>query len=152
MSGHPAHVVSPEGFTDRVARAALAAVPLVVGLGVVAMIVSPEVFAETESATGETPWGGAIFGLATFLAFTALPLGLFSWALRAGRRRGLVLTAIGAPFLALAFGVIPLAGALIGGWEGVSPLAVLVGAGCAVLNGFVLAAALRQLNVASGDG
>ena len=143
MIGHAADAIRRADFSDRVAISALAAVPVVVGLGVVAMLLSPAAFAETDAVPGETPWGGAIAGLAMFLAFTALPLGLFSWALRTGRRRALFATAIAAPYLALFFGVIPLAGALVEGWEDLSPLAVLIGAGCAVLQCFVLAAAIR---------
>lgn len=152
MSGSLTHRAGPADFTERVAFVALAAVPVVAGLGTVAMVLSPEGFAETEAVAGETPWGGAIFGLAMFLAFTALPLGLFSWALRTRRRRALVLTAIAAPYLAIFSGILPLAGALIGGWEGVSPLAVAVAAGCAVIHGFVLAAALRELRGGSPGG
>lgn len=145
MDGPVGHTMGPGGFAEAVAAAARVAVPVVVGLGVVAMLVSPEAFAETETVAGETPWGGAVAGLGAFLAFTALPLGLFAWALRAGRRRGLLLAAVAAPCLALFAGAFPLAGAVAGGWKGVSPLAVLIGAGCAVLHGFVLAAALRAL-------
>lgn len=152
MGGHLAPVGGSARFAERVAFAALVAVPVVVGLGVVAMIISPEAFAETEPTAGGTPWGGAVAGLAMFLAVTALPLGLFSWALRARRRSGLILTAAAAPYLAVFAGLLPLAGALVEGWDGLSPLAVVLAAGCAVADGFVLAAALRELRGPSPGG
>lgn len=145
MGGHTADALGSGDFVERVAAAALGAVPVVVGLGVVAMVISPEAFAETEAIAGTTPWAGAIAGLAAFLAFTALPLGLSAWALRAGGRRALLAVAVVAPFLILFGGVFPLAGAIVGGWQDLSALAVLVSAGCAVLEGFVLAAALRAM-------
>lgn len=152
MSGHPVAAAGPAGFAERVARAALAAVPVVFALGTVAMILSPEVFAESEGTSGGTPWAGALAGLAMFLAVTAVPLALFAWALHARRRGGLVATAIAAPLLAVQTGVLPLVGALVGGWDGLSPLAVLVGAGCAVVYGFVLAAVVRELTGTNPGG
>ena len=143
MGGHTADAIGSEDFVERVAAVALGAVPVVAGLGVVAMVISPEAFAETDAVAGSTPWAGAVAGLAALLAVTALPLGLFSWALRAGRRPGLLAVAVVAPLLILFVGVLPLAGAIAGGWQDLSALAVLVSAGCAVLEAFVLAAALR---------
>ena len=61
-------------------------------------------------------------------------------------------TAIAAPLLAVQTGVLPLVGALVGGWDGLSPLAVLVGAGCAVVYGFVLAAVVRELTGTNPGG
>ena len=129
-------------FEERVALACWAAVPVVVILGVVAMLMQPEVFAETETTDGTTPWGGAIAGLSAFLLFTAAPLAFFGHALRAGTRRLLTITIIAAAILALYGGLIPLLGALVGGWEGVSALAVLTGAAVGVLEGFVVVAAV----------
>ena len=130
-------------FERRVTVAAFAAAPILAGLGVIAMLISPEVFAASEESTGAGLWIGALFGLAMFLAFVALPPLLFGLALRSGRGRWLTATLIGAPALALYMGLLPLIGAILGGWDGVSPLAVLAAAAAAVLEGFVFAAALR---------
>jgi hypothetical protein len=138
--------IPPSPFAQRVALACWAAIPPVVVLGVVAMLSSPEVFAETQDSSGATPWGGAIAGLALFLLFTAAPLAFFGHALRAGTRGRLTAALIGAAVLALYGGLLPLAGALVGGFEGVSAIAVLTAAGVAVLEAFVVAAALRELS------
>ncbi len=122
-----------------------AAVPAVVVLGAIAMLIQPEVFAETEDTGGATPWGGAIAGLALFLLFTAVPPALFGHALRAGTRRGLVVTLLAAALLALYVGVLPLIQALVAGWDGLSVIAVLTAAAVAVLEGFVVAAAVTGI-------
>ncbi len=135
----------PGPFEERVATACWAAVPVVVVLGVIAMLQSPEIFAETGSADGSTPWGGAILGLATFLLFTAAPLVFFGHALRAGTRGRLMASALLAAGLGFYGGVLPLLGGLVEGWGGVSVLAVLTAAGVAVLDGFVVAAAVQGI-------
>ena len=138
-------------FAERVALACWAAIPPVAVLGLVAMLRSPGVFAEAQDSSGPTPWGGAIAGLAFFLLFTAAPLAFFGHALRAGTRGRLTAALIGAAVLALYGGVLPLAGAVVGGWEGLSAIAVLTAAGVAVLEGFVVAAAARGLADMRGD-
>ena len=130
-------------FERRVAWSALVAAPLLVVLGAVAMVMNPEAFAESDSATGAGLWLGAAFGLAMFVAFTAVPQLLFGLGLRSGTRAALTATLIAAPLWALYFGLLPLAAALIGGWSGLAPLAVLASAAAGVLDIFVFVAALR---------
>lgn len=125
------------------ATAALAAVPVIVVLGVIAMFLSPHAFAESESTTGSGLWIGAALGLAMFLAFVGLPQLLFGLALRSGKRGRLTATALTAPIVALFFGLLPLVAALRDGWTGVAPLAVATAAAVAVLDAFVFAAAIR---------
>jgi hypothetical protein len=115
------------------------------------MLRSPYGFAEVQGSSGPTPWGGAIAGLALFLLLTAAPLAFFGHALRAGTRGRLTAALIGAAVLGLYGGLLPFIGALVGGWEGVSAIAVLTAAGVAVLEGFVVAAAVRGLSGAHRD-
>jgi hypothetical protein len=130
-------------FERRVQGSALAAGPLLLVLGVLAMLMDPEAFAESDSASGAGLWLGAAFGLAMFVAFTAVPQLLFGLALRSGTRVALTSTAIFAPLWALYFGLLPLAAALIGGWSGLAPLAVLASAAAGALDVFVFVAAMR---------
>ena len=110
-------------FERSVSRAALAAAPIMVVLGTVAMLVSPHIFAESESVTGTDLWVGASVGLGLFIVVGALPQLLFGLALRAGGRGKLEATAVAAPVWAVFVGGLPLIGAVIGGFEGLSPLA-----------------------------
>ncbi len=105
----------------------------------------PAVFAESDTATGAGLWGGALVGLAMFTVAGPLPQLLFGLALRSGTRVALTAAAIGAPLWALYVGLLPFLAALIGGWEGVAPLAVLVTAAAGVLDVFVFVAARRGL-------
>ena len=127
----------------RVAAAALGAAPIVVVLGLIAALLSPHVFAEDDSATGTDLWLGAAFGLAQFLVFLAVPQPLFGIALRSGTRRRLTATAIAAPLLAIFGGLLPAIGAITGGLDGVSGLAVVTSAGVGILDCFVFVIALR---------
>jgi len=68
---------------------------------------------------------------------------LFGLALRSGTRAKLIVTAITAPIWAVFFGLLPLVGAVMDGWKGVAPLAVVTAAAAGVLNFFVFVAALR---------
>jgi hypothetical protein len=129
----------------RVARAAPAVAAIMALTGLVAMLVSPHAFAESDSATGRELWVGAVLGLVLFLVVYPLPQLLFGLGLRSGRRGALVATSILAPLWAVFFGVTPLIGAIAGGWSGVAPVAVLGAAAAAVFDGFVLVAALRGL-------
>jgi hypothetical protein len=76
------------------------------------------------------------------LALYAIPLLLFGLGLRAGTFGKLTATMAAAPVWAV-LGLQPLMAALVGGWAGVSPVAVVAAAVTGVLNCFVFVAALR---------
>lgn len=125
----------------RTAAASLASAPVIVALGVVAALTSPE------AVSGEadpTP-GGVAFGTAMFVVFTAVPQVLFGLALRSGSPTWLTVTAVAAPIWAVWFGLLPLVAGLVGGREGTAPVAIAAAAAAAVLDGFVLVAARRGL-------
>jgi hypothetical protein len=113
---------------------ALVAAPLLVLAGILAAVVSPDVMAGDETATGRDLWLGAAVGALEFALVVALPPVLFALALRSGRRRPIVATAVVAPLWALGTAFIPLAGALVGGFEGVSAIAVVAAALAGVLD------------------
>jgi hypothetical protein len=132
-------------FERLVARAALAAAPIMAALGTIAMVLSPHVFAESDSATGTGLWVGAGFGLAVFLLVAALPQLLFGLALRSGGRVKLEATAVGAPVWSIFVGGLPAIAAAIDHWEGVSVPASISAGTAAVLDGLVFVAARRGL-------
>ncbi|HUZ83924.1 MAG TPA: hypothetical protein VMU66_04470 [Gaiellales bacterium] len=127
-----------------VTAAALVAAPLLAAVALIAMLRSPHEFAESETASGASLWLGAAFGLATLLAVYALPQLAFGLALRAGRPRWLRFTAVTSPVLAVV-ALVPFLGALVNGWNGVSPIAVVTVACAGVLDCFVFVVALRRL-------
>jgi hypothetical protein len=133
----------------RVTTSALAAAPLMTVVGTIAMVLSPGKFAESDTATGSGLWIGAIVGLATAMVVYALPQLLFGLALRAGTRRKLIATAVTAPLLAF-LSLLPVAGAVIGGWAGVAPLAVVTVGAAGVLDCFVFVVAVRGLRRLGG--
>lgn len=128
----------------RVTTAALVAAPLLAVVAMIAMLWSPHEFAESDTASGASLWLGAAFGLATVLVVYALPQLAFGLALRSGRRRWLIFTAIASPLLAV-FCLVPFLGALVNGWNGVSPVAVDTVACAGVLDCFVFVVTLRLL-------
>ncbi|HMN99426.1 MAG TPA: hypothetical protein PKD59_08440 [Miltoncostaeaceae bacterium] len=123
------------------AAAAFAAAPVIAAVGVVCAIVWPEAV----SGEADPTTGGIVAGTVAFVLVTAAPLVLFGWALRSGNPRALTVVAVAAPVWAVWFGLIPLVGALVGGWEGLAPPAVVTAAAAGVLDGFVLVAARRGL-------
>ena len=143
MSGDHPQGEDRTAFERRVVTATLAAAPLMAVVGIIAMFLSPNAFAESDSATGVGLWLGAALGLAMLLVFYPLPQLLFGLALRSGTRGKLTATAIAAPLWAVFFGLLPLVSALTTGWTGVAPVAVIGAAAAAVLDCFVLVAALR---------
>lgn len=138
-------------FERRVAIAALAAAPALVAVGAVSAAIWPEVMAEGDTATGSDLVVGALAGLAMFVVVAAVPQLLFGLALRSGRRRPLTITAFAAPFWALYVGFLPLIAALVEGWDGLAPPAVIAAAAAGVLDGFVMAAALSALRRLGGS-
>jgi hypothetical protein len=134
--------VSWTPFERRVITTALAAAPLMAVIATAAMIVSPHEFAESDTATGWGLWLGAVLGLAMVLVLYVLPQLLFGLALRSATYGRVTAVAIVSPLLAF-FGLQPLIAALIGGWAGVAPLAVVTAAAGGVLDCFVFIVALR---------
>lgn len=128
----------------RVTTAALVAAPLLAVVAIIAMLWSPHEFAESDTASGASLWLGAAFGLAVVLVVYALPQLAFGLALRSRRPRWLRFTAVASPLLAV-FCLVPFLGALVNGWNGVSPVAVVTVACAGVLDSFVFVVALRQL-------
>jgi hypothetical protein len=120
----------------------VAATPVIAAAGVVSAIGWPEAV----SGEADPTTGGVVAGTVAFVLTTAAPQLLFAWALRSGNARALTATAVAAPVWAVWFGLIPLAGALVGGWEGLAPPAVVTAAATGVLDGFVLVAARRGLH------
>jgi len=132
-------------FERGVTVAALAAAPVMVVVGAVAMALSPRVFAEC-NATGPCPrmWLGASSGLALALVVYALPQLLFGLALRSGRRRPLRATAIAAPLFA-AFLLVTTSVNYANGFSGVSGTATVMVTAAGLLDVLVFVAALRAL-------
>jgi succinate dehydrogenase hydrophobic anchor subunit len=128
----------------RVTTAALVAAPLLTVAAMIAMLWSPHEFAESDTASGTSLWLGAAFGLVMVLVVYALPQLAFGLALRSGRPRWLTFTAVASPLLAV-FCLVPFVGALVNGWNGVSPVAVITVACAGVLDCFVFVVALRRL-------
>jgi len=113
-------------------------------VAIIAMLWSPHEFAESDTASGASLWLGAAFGLAVVLVVYALPQLAFGLALRSRHPRWLRFTAVASPLLAV-FCLVPFLGALVNGWNGVSPVAVVTVACAGVLDSFVFVVALRQL-------
>ena len=132
-------------FERRVARAALAAAPVMAVIMVAAMLHSPHEFAESDTATGWGLWLGALLGASMALILYVLPQLLFGLALRAPTRARLTATVIAAPVWAF-LGLQPLLAALVAGWDGVVPLAVVTAGAAGVLDCFVFVVALRGRN------
>ena len=145
MKDEPQRAVPATPFERRVGAAVMLAAPALVAVGAVCAAIWPEIMGESDTATGAGLWIGALFGLAMFTVLAALPQLLFGLALRSGRRGPLTATAIGAPVWALFFGILPLIGAFLEGWEGVAPPAVIASAIVAVLDVFVTVVAVRCL-------
>jgi hypothetical protein len=141
MTDEPRRALPATVFERRVAIAALVAAPALVAVGAVSAAIWPEIMGESDTAS----LAGALAGVAMVALFVALPQLLFGLALRSGRRGPLNATLIGAPIWAVYVGVLPLAGALVGGWEGLVPLMVLAAAAAAILDVFVVLAARRGL-------
>ncbi len=121
--------------------ATVASVPVIAALGVVAALTSPEAV----SSESDPTIGGLVAGGVAFVLVTAGPQVLFWLGLRSGTARGLTATATGAAIWAAWFGLVPLAGALVGGWEGLSPVAIATASAAGVLDAFVVVAARRGL-------
>ncbi len=102
-------------FERRTAVAALLAGPVLGAGGVIGMLVDPEGMA---GGTSDAGWGAALFGLAMFVAFCAVPQTLFGLALRHGGRRPLTATLVAAPVWMVVFGVNPLIQVAVGGFAG----------------------------------
>lgn len=130
-------------FEKWVARAALAAAPLMAVVMLIAMVLSPNEVAESDTATGWGLWLGVALGFATAMVVYALPQLLFGLALRSPTRERLKATLIGAAIWAV-LGLQPLIAALVGGWEGLVPVAVVTAAAAGVLDCFVFAVAWRS--------
>lgn len=126
-----------------VTRAALAAAPLMAAVMLIAMVLSPHEVAESDTASGWGLWLGVAVGFAMAMVIYALPQLLFGLALHSPTRERLNATAIAAPIWAV-FGLQPLIGALVGGWEGLVPLAVVTAAAAGVLDCFVFAVAWQS--------
>jgi hypothetical protein len=136
------HKVEWTPAEHRLIRIILTAVPEVTVLATVAMLFWPHEFAESSTAVGTGLWIGAASGLAMVLVLYVLPLLLFGLGLRAGTYAKLTVIIIAAPVWALA-GLQPLVVSLVGGWDGVSPLAVVVAAAIGALDWCVFVVALR---------
>jgi hypothetical protein len=143
MAGDRIGTTDSTRFERLVAVTALAAAPVMIAVGLVAMFVSPHEFAESDTATGWGLWLGAILGLMAMVVY-ALPQPLFGLELRSGTRGKLKATAIGAAFWVW-LGLQPLAAGLVGGWSGLAPVAVVMVAAAGVLDGCVCVVAVRRL-------
>ena len=130
------------GFERWVVRAAVAAAPLMAVAMMIAVVRSPHEVAESDTARGWGLWLGAALGFALVLILYALPQLLFGLALRSPTSDRLNATAIASPIWAL-LGLQPLIAALIDGWEGLVPLAVVTTAAAGVLDCFVFVVAWR---------
>lgn len=129
-------------FERRVIRLTLAAAPLMAVSATLAMLMSPKQFAESDTATGWGLWFGAVLGLAMVLVLYVLPQVFFGRALRSATYTRVTATAIASP-LWVFLGLQPLVAALIGGWAGLAPLAVVTAAVAGVLDCLVFIVALR---------
>ncbi len=118
-------------------------------VGLVTMLLWPHELAESDTATGWGLWLGALLGLAMLLVMFALPQLLFGLALRSGARRKLTATAV-ASLIWVLLGLQPVAGAVVGGWSGLAPLAVVMVAVVSVLDVLVFAVAVRGLRRLNG--
>lgn len=131
-----------EGLERWVVRAAVAAAPLMAVAMIIAVVRSPREVAESDTASGWGLWLGAALGFALVMILYALPQLLFGLALRSPTSDRLNATAIASPIWAL-LGLQPLIAALINGWEGLVPLAVVTVAAAGVLDCFVFVVAWR---------
>jgi hypothetical protein len=129
-------------FERWVTRAALVAAPLMAAVMLIGMVLSPHEVAGSDTAPGWGLWLGVALGFGMAVVVYALPQMLFGLALRSPSRERLNATALAAPIWA-AFGLQPLIAALVGGWEGLVPLAVMTAAAAGVLDCFVFVVAWR---------
>lgn len=129
-------------FERWVVRAAVTAAPLMAVAMIIAVVRSPHEVAESDTASGWNLWLGAALGIALVMLLYALPQLLFGLALRSPSSARLDATAIASPIWAL-LGLQPLIAALIEGWEGLVPLAVMTTAAAGVLDCFVFVVAWR---------
>jgi hypothetical protein len=113
-------------------------------VGLIAVLVSPHEFAESDTATGRALWLGALAGWAVASTMYALPQLVFGLNLRAGTHGRLLATAIAAPIWAV-LGLQPLVAGIVAGWSGISPVAVVVVAASGVLDALVFVAAFAGL-------
>jgi hypothetical protein len=125
-----------------VVKATLVAAPVMAVCVIVAMLLSPHEFAESDTATGWGLWLGAALGAAMALILLVLPQLFFGLALRSGTREKLTLAVFLSPVWVV-LGLQPLTAALIGGWEGLAPAAVVTAAVAGVLDCLVFMVAWR---------
>lgn len=130
-------------FERRVRRVALVAVPAAVVAAAAAALRSPHLMAESETAHGTGLWLGALAGVAMLLAVYVLPVLLFALALGAPTPRRLLALVTLAPPAAL-MGILPFIAAIIGGWGGVEPIAVVTAAVLGAVDCAVFVAAMRM--------
>jgi hypothetical protein len=129
-------------FERWVVGATLVAAPVMAACVILAMVLSPHEFAESDTATGWGLWLGAALGAGMALVVLVLPQLFFGLALRSGTREKLTLAASLSPIWAF-LGLQPVVAALIGGWEGLAPGAVVTAAAAGVLDCLVFVVAWR---------
>jgi preprotein translocase subunit SecG len=139
---HHVETVHWTGFERWIVRATLVAAPVIAVCLIIAMLLSPHEFAESDTATGWGLWLGAALGAAMALVLLVLPQLFFGLALRSGTREKLTLAMFLSPVWVF-IGLQPVIAALIGGWEGLAPAAVVTAAAAGALDCLVFVVAWR---------